>query len=69
MKKISFFKKKRRKKFYFFVDFLSQNPIHNLKGIIKFLGKMGFQDKGWKNNSLYFERSKQGPNEKSTRLD
>lgn len=43
MKKFSFLKKKKRKKFYFFVDFLSKNPIHNLKGIIKFLEKMGFQ--------------------------
>ena len=43
VKKFSFWKKKKRKKFYFFIDFLSNNPIHNLKGIIKFLEKMGFQ--------------------------
>jgi len=68
VKKFSFWKKKKRKKFYFFIDFLSNNPIHNLKGIIKFLEKMGFQLIGGEGGYGISEKSKQSSNEKGHRL-
>ena len=55
MKKFSFSKKKKRKKFYFFIDFLSNNPIHNLKEIIKFLEKWDFTIRVGSEVTVFFD--------------
>ena len=68
MQKFVFGRKKKREKFYFFIDFLSNNPIHNLKEIIKFLEKMDFQNKGWRLGYRNFQIMEKLSIEKGHRL-
>ena len=68
-KNFLFEREKKRKKFNFFYWFFEYDPIHNLKEIIKFSKKMGFQNNRWKRISRYFEIWKFLCNEKGHRLD